>query len=351
MRTPISEHHRLSSIDTLRGFALLGILVMNIQSFAMISAAYTFPNLHMDISGVNLVIWTLSHIFADLKFMAIFSMLFGAGVILATQRRDQAGKRRWTYHYARTFWLLIFGMIHAYFIWYGDILVTYALCGFVVYWFRNLSAPTLFFIGGISLLIALLIMMSAGVAPADVQQGILRDFVPNTAEIDREIAAYRGTWSDVQNARLIEALDIQFAGIPFFLFWWAGGLMLIGMTLFKLGVFSTTRSVKFYIRFLSISGIIGFPLVACSAVQLIGHKWDPSFSLLQHGGVYNYLGSIGVALFYVGCIMLISKKTIWHALKARLAAVGRMAFTNYILQSVIATALFYGYGLFGSVER
>ena len=353
MRTPISEHHRLSSIDTLRGFALLGILVMNIQSFAMISAAYTFPNLHMDISGVNLGIWTLSHIFADLKFMAIFSMLFGAGVILATQRRDQAGQRTWTYHYARTFWLLIFGMIHAYFIWYGDILVTYALCGFVVYWFRNLSAPTLFFIGGISLLIALLIVMSGGVAPADVQQGILADFVPTIAEIDREIAAYRGTWSDVQNARLIEALDIQFAGIPFFLFWRAGGLMLIGMALFKLGVFSATRSVKFYIRFLGVSGIIGFPLVAHSATQLIDHNWDPSFSLLQHGGVYNYLGSIGVALFYVGCIMLISKMAIWHALQTRLAAVGRMAFTNYILQSVIATGMFYGYGfgLFGSVER
>ena len=147
MRTPISEHHRLSSIDTLRGLALLGILVMNIKSFAMISAAYTFPNLHMDISGVNLVICTLSHIFTDLKFMAIFSMLFGAGVILATQRRDQAGKRTWTYHYARTFWSLIFGMIHAYFIWYGDTLVTYALCGFVVYWFRNFSAPLLFLSG------------------------------------------------------------------------------------------------------------------------------------------------------------------------------------------------------------
>ena len=101
----------------------------------------------MDISGVNLVIWTLSHVFADLKFMANFSMLFGAGVILATQRRDQAGQRRWSYHYERTFWLLIFGMIHAYFIWYGDILVTYALCGFVVYWFRNLSVPALFLSG------------------------------------------------------------------------------------------------------------------------------------------------------------------------------------------------------------
>jgi uncharacterized protein len=78
-------------------------------------------------------------------------------------------------------------------------------------------------------------------------------------------------------------------------------------------------------------------LVAHSAAQLIGQNWDPSFILLQHGGVYNYLGSIGVALFYVGCIMLISK----------------MAITNYILQSLIATGLFYGYafGLFGSIER
>ena len=239
------------------------------------------------------------------------------------------------------------------FFWYGDILVTYALCGFVVYWFRNLSAPALFLIGCISLLVALLIMMSAGVVPLDVQQGILEDFVLNPADIDREIAAYRGTWFDVQNARLIEALDIQFAGIPFFLFWRAGGLMLIGMALFKLGVFSATRSIKFYTRLVGVSGLISFPLVACSAVQVIGHDWDPSFRLLQHRGVYNYVGSIGVALFYVGCIMLISRTGIWHTMQARLAAVGRMAFTNYILQFVIATGLFYryGFGLFGSVER
>ena len=76
--------------------------------------------------------------------------------------------------------------------------------------------------------------------------------------------------------------------------------MLIGMALFKLGVFSATRSVKFYIRFLGVAGLIGFPLVAHSAAQLISHNWDPNFSLLQHGGVYNYVGSIGVALFLCG---------------------------------------------------
>ena len=222
------------------------------------------------------------------------------------------------------------------------------ICGLLV---SQSLCPRTLFIGGISLLIALLIMMSRVSRPPMFNRHF-RDFVP-TAEIDREIAAYRGTWSDVQNARLIEALDIQFAGIPFFLFWRAGGLMLIGMALFKLGVFSATRSIKFYTRLVGVSGLISFPLVACSTVQLIGHDWDPSFRLLQHRGVYNYVGSIGVALFYVGYIMLISRTWIWHTMQARLAAVGRMAFTNYILQFVIATGLFYryGFGLFGSVER
>lgn len=218
MTTPISEQNRLSSIDMLRGLALLGILLMNIQSFAMISAAYSFPNLHMDVSGLNLIIWTMSHVFADLKFMAIFSMLFGAGIILSTRRQDQVGYSTLFFHNIRTFWLLMFGVLHAYFIWYGDILVTYALCGFVVYWFRNLSVPILLGVGGISLSIAQLIMVSAGVAPADVQVGILRDFVPNNAEIASEIAAYKGTWADVQHVRLIEALDMQFSAIPLFLF-------------------------------------------------------------------------------------------------------------------------------------
>ena len=353
MTTTVIEKHRLSSIDTLRGFALLGILVMNIQSFSMISAAYTFPNLHMDVTGVNLIIWAMSHVFADLKFMAIFSMLFGAGIILSTQQKEQAGYKTWAYHYKRTFWLLIFGMVHAYLIWYGDILVTYALCGFVVYWFRNFSVISLLVIGGISLSIALLIMVSAGFASVDVQQGIVHEFVPSNVEIAGEIAAYQGAWGDVQHTRMIEALGIQIAIIPFFLFWRAGGLMLIGMALFKLDIFSAARSVQFYTRLFIVSGVIGFPLVTFGALQLIGQNWDPIYTLLQNGGVYNYLGSIAITLFYIGGVMLIAKKGIWAGLQDRLAAVGRMAFTNYILQSLIMTTLFYGYGfgLFGSVER
>ena len=129
--------------------------------------------------------------------------------------------------------------------------------------------------------------------------------------------------------------------------------MLIGMALFKLDIFSAARSVQFYTRLFIVSGVIGFPLVTFGALQLIGQNWDPIYTLLQNGGVYNYLGSIAITLFYIGGVMLIAKKGIWAGLQDRLAAVGRMAFTNYILQSLIMTTLFYGYGfgLFGSVER
>ena len=135
---PTRPAERIVAIDLLRGFALLGILIMNIQGFAMPAAAYGNPTVYGDLSGTNRWVWTLSHIFADQKFMTIFSLLFGAGILLITEKLDARGQRAWTIHYRRTFWLLIIGLAHAYLLWSGDILVIYALCGFWVYWLRKL---------------------------------------------------------------------------------------------------------------------------------------------------------------------------------------------------------------------
>jgi uncharacterized membrane protein YeiB len=151
---PTSSSQRLASLDVLRGFALLGILIMNIQGFAMISAAYSNPSLHMDLSGLNWWVWALSHAFADMKFMAIFSILFGAGIILATKRRDAAGRSSFAFFYRRNGWLLMFGVIHAYLIWFGDILVAYAVAAFVVFWFRGFRVRWLFLTGVIMLSVA-----------------------------------------------------------------------------------------------------------------------------------------------------------------------------------------------------
>ncbi len=134
---PVQGSERIQSLDVMRGVAVLGILVMNIQSFAMIGAAYMNPTAYGDLEGVNGWVWYLGHLFADMKFMTIFSMLFGAGVIVMTSRREAAGQSSAGVHYRRMVWLLVFGLAHAYLLWYGDILYTYALCGFVLYLFRK----------------------------------------------------------------------------------------------------------------------------------------------------------------------------------------------------------------------
>ena len=142
--TPSSQ--RIVSLDALRGFAILGILVMNIQGISMISAAYINPTAFGDLTGINRWVWIFSHIFFDQKFMTLFALLFGTGMLLFTDRL-KAKNMGLEIHYRRIFWLLIIGLIHAYLFWYGDILVTYALCAFVVVLLRHLKPGIQFIIG------------------------------------------------------------------------------------------------------------------------------------------------------------------------------------------------------------
>ena len=145
--TAVLEAERIQSIDVLRGFALLGILVMNVQSFAMIDSAYKIPTTYGDFQGVNYCVWLLSHLFADQKFMTIFSMLFGAGIVLMSRRREKTGLRPAAVHYRRMGVLLLFGLLHAYLLWYGDILVTYALCGMPAFLFRKVRPRRVILLG------------------------------------------------------------------------------------------------------------------------------------------------------------------------------------------------------------
>ena len=141
--TPVTASERIQSLDLLRGFAVLGILIMNIQSFAMIQAAYINPTAYGDLTGINKLVWILSHLFADQKFMSIFSILFGAGVLLFTMRAEDKGFRSGRLHYRRSLWLILIGMVHAYLLWYGDILVTYGLCALLAYVFRKVRPKRL----------------------------------------------------------------------------------------------------------------------------------------------------------------------------------------------------------------
>src|SRR5947209_20423323 len=137
---PVERAERVSSVDVLRGFALLGILLMNIVGFGLYFSAYDDPTVAGGATGINLWIWIVMHVLAEGKMRCLFSMVFGASMLLLTSRIEerQAGTASADIYYRRSLWLMLFGIVHAYLLWAGDILYWYSLCGLVLYPFRRM---------------------------------------------------------------------------------------------------------------------------------------------------------------------------------------------------------------------
>jgi uncharacterized protein len=150
-RAPVTRGERITALDTLRGFALLGILLMNIVAMGMFGAAYDDPTVAGGSTGVNLWIWAILHVVAEGKMRAIFSLVFGAGIILLTSRLESTGRSSADIYYRRNLWQLLFGIPHAYLLWNGEILYPYALCALALFPFRKMSVRGLLTVGGIAL--------------------------------------------------------------------------------------------------------------------------------------------------------------------------------------------------------
>ena len=354
---PVTEKERIVSIDVLRGFALLGILPMNIQYFSMISAAYMNPTTYGDLHGANLWVCLLSHVLADEKFMAIFSMLFGAGILLMTRRVQAAGKRSAALHYRRMGWLTLFGLAHAYLLWSGDILFTYGMCGMVVYLCRKWTPRKLLIAGLLTLAVAPAILTGEGAwshhwTPKQVQTASEQLWAPTPAMVANEIVAYRGSWAQQMRVRAEDSAQMQTAFFVLFTFWRAAGLMLVGMALFQWGVFRAAIRRPDYWTMVFVGACIGIPVTLYGTWRDFAAGWTFQYSFF-YGLQFNYVASLLVCMGWVGAVMLACQSARLIPVTRRLAAVGRMAFTNYILQTLICTTLFYGhgFGLFGKVER
>jgi uncharacterized protein len=352
----VTEPDRITAIDVLRGVALLGILVMNIQLFAMPTAALANPTAFGDLSGANWWTWLLSRLLADQKFMTLFSMLFGAGIVLMTSRVAARGGAPARFHYRRMLWLLLFGLAHAYLLWDGDILVLYAVCGLLLYPCRTWSPRALLALGLGALAIGSGLSLVTGwqllSAPESVIAMFAGDWQPSTDALSRELAAYRGGWLTQLPQRAAVSFEFHAIDILAWGLWRAGGLMLIGMALFKLDVFGARRTRAFYALLAAIGVLGGLPIVAYGIHLDIAARWDMRFSEF-FGDQFNYWGSLPVALGYTGLVMLLCGSDALKGLGRRLEAVGRMAFTNYLVQSIVCTTIFYGHGLglFGRVSR
>ena len=295
--TPVAPGERIQSLDVLRGFALLGILVMNVQSFSMPTAAYVNPTAWGDLTGINLAVWLASHVLADQKFMTLFSMLFGAGVCLFADRAEARSGRSAAVHYRRMFWLLVFGLLHVYFLWTGDILVPYAICGCGIYLFRNRSPRRLLVLG--------ICVFSVGTfldfffawglmnyASPEAVAGVASFWAPDAAAIEAELAAYQGGWMAQQAYRVRAALEMHTFVMPMFMLWPCGGAMLVGMALYKWGVLSAARSVRFYRRMIVIGMAVGLTAIGAGVWWEFFRRLDLAAFFL-HGGAVQLLGECG----------------------------------------------------------
>ena len=353
---PVKSAERIQSLDILRGIAILGILVMNIQSFSMPGAAYLNPMAYGSMEGVNGWVWTLSHLFADQKFMTIFSILFGAGVVLITQKSFERTGKSAGIHYRRNFWLLIIGLLHAHLLWYGDILVAYAICGFLIYPLRKMKAVYLLILGVILISIHTVFYTFFGTSmefwPPESLEMAKQSWIPSQELIQEEIAAITGTLSQ-QIAKVSSSAVFMETFVFLMIFLWrAGGLMLVGMAFYKWGILSATKSRSFYIKGSIIGLILGLTITGYGMYTNFQANFSFEYSMYL-GSQWNYWGSLFMAYGYICLIMLFAKTSLYSKIKARLAAVGQMALTNYIAQTVICVFIFFGVGLgfFGQWDR
>jgi uncharacterized protein len=356
MLQPTQSKERIKSLDFLRGFALLGILIMNIQGFSMPGASYINPTDYGDLTGINKWVWIFSHIFGDQKFMTIFSILYGAGIIMVTEKAESRTGKSAGLHYRRTFWLLIIGLIHAHLIWHGDILVPYAICAALAYFFRKMKPVRLLIIGILIILVHTAFYLFMGTSmehwPPEALEGARSAWNTAPEEINEEIAALTGSISEQIQQNSATATIMETMIFLFVFLWRAGGLMLVGMALYKWGVLTAQKSIDFYKKGLVYGLLIGLPIVIYGVYA--NFKADFAFEYSMYiGSQYNYIGSLLVSFSFICGIMFIAKSDRLSWLQDRLAAIGQMALSNYVAQSLICTFIFYGMGLglFGQVER
>lgn len=359
------SQNRYIVLDAMRGFAVMGILAMNIIGFSMPEWAYITPAAYGGESFADRIAWLFSFVFVDGKMRGLFSLLFGASMMLIIERAVVKGESPARVHYRRMIWLALFGLLHFFFIWFGDILFLYAVVGMIAFLFRDWAAERLvktalwIFAGGLvfwglqfgGLQMIQYLATQPDAAASWTQQ--YRDILASPEfdyDIAGQIALHRGGYREIVSAKLANW------GEPFGLVLMSIGetlpLMMIGMAMHKSGFIIGTWDQADYRRWTWQLVPWGVLLTGLLAYWMTAMRCDPVTSLAVFflwGAIPRLMLTIG----YVALLILLINRFQGHAMIARVAAAGRAAFSNYLGTSMVMTTLFYGYGfgLFGAVSR
>jgi uncharacterized protein len=326
---------------------------MNIRAMAAPLSAYMYPAALFDYSGASRVAYLLTSVLSDLKMMGLFSMLFGVSVLLYSAKATESGRPPRALWFRRMGILLAIGLVHAYLVWGGDILVPYAICGMLIlWWVRRLSAGVLFSASVVVLAIGALLTVAHALGwdsmseAERAQESMIMMPTPEQARehVEWMLAPYTET---VARHAPIILLFQTFIFLTFFL-WRCSGMMLLGMALYKWGFLDGSRPTRTYTLTAAIALPIGLALCTYGALELdaAGFALPARITL----DLWNYTGAVFVSVGYAAVLILLVKSGALAGLRRALAAVGQMALTNYLTHSLIASVLFLGWG-FGLAGR
>jgi uncharacterized protein len=347
---------RIAALDLIRGVAVLGILAINIAGFADPLIATTTPHLPHPGTLADEIAFAASFLLFEGKMRALFTILFGASMLLFLERAEAAGKDAAPLQMRRLGWLMLFGYLHFALIWWGDILFVYAFCGFLALAFRFMStrslvifALTLFtlshvqgMVGSMPEVLAEEHASHGDAAPREAAQH-REVMLGKVTDMNNEVALYRGPYVAQVDHRLTEQRFFPLAmaigsiceTLP---------LMLLGMALYRTDFFSGGWTAG-RLKAVAIAGVVTGGASTLVALTWVWSRHFPPIvmnALLASGMAVPHLL---LALGYAALLMLAAPPLLQSRLGGRLSAAGRMAFSNYIATSLVMTAIFYGWGL------
>jgi uncharacterized protein len=375
---PIDKNERIFSLDILRGFVLCGILLMNIVGYGL-WGAYRDPTVAGGADGWNLRSWEITTMFFEGTMRGLFSLLFGVGMFVLTDRLEKkgAGVKVADIYFRRTLWLIFFGLVHGYLLlWGGEILFSYGIMGLLIFSFRKMSPKKL-------TAIAIFLMCCGSLWDyADHRSNlkmvenaaIAKKYTTEGKPLTKELKDAEKKWNEKLDERSPEFLNdkIQHFRQGYFQVvaflapfnkegdmldpyrwdpWDVLSMMLLGIALFKWKVLTAERTYKFYGWMAVIGYAIGLSINYYELRIVLDSNF--SFTAFSQATLTYYWGRLFTAMGHVGLIMIFSKLPILGRFKKAIAAVGKMALTNYLMHSVICMFVFTGagFGLFGQLER
>lgn len=351
--SPLSTKERIESLDIIRGIALFGILLVNMPLFQSPQLIADLYMMSPELSSSDQFLRMLLDVFVETKFFTIFSFLFGVGFYIFMERAVNKTDHFYRLYSRRLIVLAIFGFLHLCLLWYGDILLGYALAGFfLIFFYKRKQKTILLWLMSFSIvLIGLLVFGILGSTDsASIEQQISSIQEEGTVKVEEAIDIY-------QNGSYLEWLSYRFTNevIPVLMntpmnILTALFMFLIGLYAVKRGVFKGFPSHKPFIkRVWLISLLVSIPL---SAGIILLHLKILDFDILNEQLIQSLLTISGLSLsfFYISTILLLLEREKWKRIFHPFSYVGRMALTNYITQTLIGVGLFTGLGMFGEVN-